>query len=173
MSVQRQAYSSLGRSVAANLPQDPPPAPGQSLAEPGNLYGIPKWAAVNPPVTTYGGYRTGIVTRANRMTGDRELYSRGVQRNSTMAMVATGQVERSNFQPLSGWTWVASFNDFLYKAGFPQNLGLSFKASSIPDGIATNPAWGRMRPAPQITRTIFTRRRFSGAAAVPARPQPS
>jgi hypothetical protein len=172
--VQRLAFSSLGRSVASFLPNEPAPAEGQSLLESGNLYGIPKWAAINPPVKTEGGYRTGIVSRANRMTGDRELYSRGMQRNSLMEMVSTGQVERSRFQPLSGHTYVASFNDNLYRSGgYPQNLGLSFKASGIPDGVATSSAWGRMRARPQYTRTIFTRRRFSVAPALPAQPRPS
>lgn len=165
-----QASSSLAYSIAAYAPVEAPPQ--ESLLEPSNFIGSSPMATVNPPVTSRSDYRSGVVSSANRMRGDRELYSRGVQRNSLMRMVATGQVERSIFQPLSGWTWTGSFNDELYRAGgYPQNLGLTFKAPSVPDGVATNPAWGRMRPAPQITRTIFTRRRFSGAAAVPAVPQ--
>lgn len=167
-----QHRSSLAYSIAAFGDSEPPPEPDQSLLQPSNLRGISPMASMNPPVTSRVNNRSGIVSRANRMKGDRELYSRGVQRNSLMEMVATGQVERSRFQPLSGWTWNGSFNDELYRSGgYPQNLGLTFKAPSVPDGVATNPAWGRMRPAPQITRTVFTRRRFSGAPAVAAKPQ--
>jgi hypothetical protein len=165
-----QGYSSLGRSIAVFAEVEPPPV--ESLLEAGNLRGVSPMATMNPPVRSEVNNRSGLVSRANRMKGDRELYSRGNQRNSMMTMMATGQVQRSRFQPFSGHTWVASFNDELYRSGgYPQNLGLSFKASSIPDGVATNPAWGRMRPAPQITRSVFTRRRYSGAAAVAAKPQ--
>lgn len=169
--VPRQGYSSLARSIAAYNPVFAPPT--ESLLEPGNLRGISPMASMNPPVSSTVGRTSGVVSSAPRMKGDRQLYSRGMQHNSTMDMVATGQVQRSDFQPNMCWTWSGSFNDELYTGGYPQNLGLSFKAPSIPDGIATSPAWGRMRPAPQITRTIFTRRRFSGAPSVAAKPQPS
>lgn len=167
-----QARSSLAYSIAAFGSSEPAPEENQSLLQASNLRGISPMASVNPPVTSRVDIRSGVVSRANRMKGDRELFSRGVQRNSVMEMIATGQVQRSRFQPLSGHTWVASFNDDLYRSGgYPQNLGLTFKAPSVPDGVATNPAWGRMRSAPHITKTIFTRRRFTGAAAVPAQPQ--
>lgn len=169
--VPRQGYSSLARSIAVFAEVEAPPT--ESLLEPGNMRGVSPFASMNPPVSSRADHRSGVVSSANRMTGDRELYSRGMQRNSLVRMTATGQVERSRFQPLIGTTYTGSFNDALYQAGYPQNLGLSFKAPSVPDGVATSHAWGRMRPAPQITRTIFTRRRFSGAASVPAVPQQS
>lgn len=165
-----QGYSSLGRSIAVFREVEPPPT--ESLLEAGNLRGISPMATMNPPTHSRVAYATGLVSRRNRMRGDRELYSRGTRMNSLMRMIATGQTERSRFQPFSGWTWSGSFNDELYRSGgYPQNLGLTFKAPSIPDGVATNPAWGRMRPAPQQTRSVFTRRRFSGAPSVPAVPQ--
>lgn len=168
--VPRQGFSSLGYSIAAF--REVYPSPTESLLEPGNMRGTSPMATMNPPVVSYADHRSGVVSSANRMKGDRELYSRGVQRNSLMEMIATGQVQRSRYQPLSGWTWSGSFNDELYRSGgYPQNLGLTFKAPSIPDGVATTAAWGRMRSAPRITRTIFTRRRFSGAPSVPAVPQ--
>lgn len=168
--IPRQGFSSLGYSIAAYMPVYP--APTESLLEPGNMRGISPMATMNPPVMSQSDYKSGVVWRGNRMKGDRELYSRGAQRNSMPRMMATGQVERSRYQPYMAWTWTGSFNDDLYRSGgYPQNLGLTFKAPSVPDGVATNPAWGRMRPAPQITRSIFTRRRFSGAASVAAVPQ--
>lgn len=170
--VPRQGYSSLGRSIAAFHQVYAPPT--ESLLEPSNMVGTSTLATVNPPVSSTVGVNSGIVSRANRKNGMRELYSRGCQRNSMMRMMATGQVERSRFQPFMGWTWSGSFNDDLYRSGgFPQNLGLTFKANSVPDGVATSDAWGRMRPSPRITRTIFTRRRFSGAQSVAAEPQGS
>lgn len=168
--VPMQGYSSLGRSIATFREVEAPPT--ESLLQAGNLRGVSPMATMNPPTSSRVAYASGLVSRRNRMKGDRELYSRGARVNSLMKMVATGQTERSRFQPYSGWTWSGSFNDDLYRSGgYPQNLGLSFKAPSIPDGVATNPAWGRMRPAPQITRSVFTRRRFSGAASVAAKPQ--
>lgn len=168
--VPMQGYSSLGRSIATFREVEAPPV--ESLLQAGNLRGVSPMATMNPATNSRVSYLSGLVSRRNRMKGDRELYSRGTRANSLMKMVATGQTERSVFQPYSGWTWNASFNDELYRSGgYPQNLGLSFKAPSIPDGIATSAAWGRMRPAPQITRSVFTRRRFSGAASVAAKPQ--
>lgn len=165
-------YSSLGASIAAYTPNYAPPVVSESLLEPANLRGSSPFATVNPPLNTRCDNNSGVVTGRFRRFGMRYMYSRGTQRNSTMRMVATGQVERTRFQPYLGWTWNASFNDGLYRAGgYPQNLGLSFKAPTIPDGVATSAAWGRMRPAPQFTRTVFTRRRYSGAGAIPAKPQ--
>lgn len=164
----RTGWSALRNSIQAYSPYYPPPI--ESVLEPQNLVGTTRFATMNPPVSSEVNYRSGVVSRANRRNGDRQMYSRGVQHNSTMRMMATGAVESTRYQPLLGWTWSGSFNDALYEAGCPQNLGLSFKAPSIPDGIATSAQWGRMRTAPQFTRTVFTRRRFAGAPSIAAQP---
>jgi hypothetical protein len=164
----RSGWSALRNSIIAYSPYYA--APTESLLEPSNLVGTSVLATVNPPITSQCNYRSGIVSRANRRNGMREMYSRGTQRNSTMRMMATGAVESTRYQPRLGWTWTGSFNDALYEAGYPQNLGLSFKAPSIPDGVATSAQWGRMRAAPQFTRTVFTRRRFAGAPSIAAQP---
>jgi hypothetical protein len=161
-------WSALRNSIIAYSPYYPPPT--ESLLDPRNMRGTSTLASMNPPVNSECNYRSGIVSRANRRNGDRQMYSRGTQHNSTMRIMATGAVESTRFQPFMGWEWSGSFNDALYEAGYPQNLGLSFKAPSIPDGVATTAQWGRMRAAPQFTRTVFTRRRFAGAPSIPAKP---
>jgi hypothetical protein len=165
----RTGWSALRNSIIANSPYYPPPI--ESTLDPRNIVGTSVLATMNPPVVSRSDHRSGIVSRRNRKNGMRELYSRGAQRNGIMHMIATGRVESSRFQQFMAWTWGASFNDALYEAGYPQNLGLSFKAPSVPDGVATSAQWGRMRPSPQIVRTVFTRRNFSGAPSVPAQPQ--
>lgn len=164
----RQGYSSLGRSIAANYPNYPDPT--ESNLEPSNFYGTSVLATMNPPVVT--NVRTGapVVNSAFRRKGMRYLYSCGARMNSWFKMIATGAVESTKFQPITDHVYDASFNDALYEAGYPQNLGLSFKVPTIPNGIATTDQWGRMRPQPQYTRSIYTRRRFSSAPAVAAQP---
>jgi len=166
----RSGWSALRYSIQAYSPYYAPPL--ESTLDPKNIVGTSTFASFNPPASSQCNARSGIVSRRNMMTGDREIYARGSQLNSGMRMMATGRVESSRAQPFTGWTWNASMNDFLYRAGgYPQNLGLSFKAPSIPDGVVTTPQWGRMRPAPQYTRTVFTNRRFAGAPSVPAQPR--
>lgn len=164
----RSGWSALRNSIMAYSPNYA--VPTESLLEPRNMVGTSVLATINPPISSRCDYKSGIVSRANRRKGMREMYSRGTQHNSTMQMLATGAVQSTRFQPYLGWTWNGSFNDELYAAGYPRNLGLSFKAPSIPDGIATSAQWGRMRAAPQFTRTVFTQRRFAGAPSIAAKP---
>lgn len=106
------------------------------------------------------------------MNGIRWLYSRGGQIKPWFRAKATGAVESSKFQPVSSYTWQGEFNDSIYQAGYPRNLGYTFKVDTIPPWALGASPW-QMRPAPQIRRPIFSRRAYtSGIRAVPAIPYP-
>jgi hypothetical protein len=111
----------------------------------------------------------GVVNRQNRLNGMRFLYNRGAQTTPWFRMKATGQVERSKFQPTLCSTWFAAFNDYLYRVGYPRNLGLSEKVATIPpEALGITPS--QMAPRPRFTRSIFTNRSYGTAPAIPAKP---
>jgi hypothetical protein len=109
------------------------------------------------------------VSMVPRLLGIRYLYQRGGRAKQWFRMIATGQVESTAFQPVSSWTWDGSFNDAIYQAGYPRNLGLSEKVATINPrllGIAQS----QMLPRPQITRSVFTNRSFATVKGDPAKP---
>lgn len=112
---------------------------------------------------------TRMVNRAPRLVGNRWLYSRGGVSRPWFRMVSTGQVESSKFQRVNAHTWTGEFNDAIYQAGYPRNLGYLMKVSTIQSGsaaLAKNQP--KMQPKPQITRSFYTRRAFtSGVKPMP------
>lgn len=157
--------SSLGKSIAAYQPYyEGPTSPQTQFIQTGAAQHMAMPAAQS-------GVTTGnmAVSHANRIKGVRFLYQRGARAIAGIFhMVATGQVESTKFQPMSGWTWCGAFNDQLYAVGYPRNLGLSVKVASIPpQALGTTPS--QMLPRPQITRSIFTNRVFSTVKGLPAK----
>lgn len=158
-------YSSLGRSVAAYMPNYAPPVSPQSQ----NIGGSPPWMTELPPASSSPRDGAGVVNRSNLLKGFRFLYNRGAQTTPWFRMRATGQVERSAFQPTLDSTWFAAFYDNLYRVGYPRNLGLSVKVATIPpEALGTSPS--QMAPRPRYTRSIFTNRNYGTAPAIPAKP---
>lgn len=165
----RNAFSSLGASIVANQPYYAPPVTPQTHYINGGSA-----AAVN--MAEYSHQRISqhdrMVNRMPLMTGIRNLYSRGAQIKPWFRMMATGQVESTKFQPVLSYTWNGEFNDAIYQAGYPRNLGYSFKVDTIPPwALGTGPY--NMQPTPQIRRSVFSRRAYtSGIPPVPAIPYP-
>lgn len=165
--MRNQFQSSLAYSVHALQPYySPPVAPQTEFVQGGSTrladiraYG--RWDQHSHPVN-----------RAPRELGMRWLYGRLSHRLKIMRMVATGRVPSTVFQPVSGHTFgTAGFNDAIYQAGFPRNLGLSEKVPTIPK-IALGTSPNQMAPRPQIKRSVYVNRRpfNSGIPAVPATP---
>lgn len=117
-----------------------------------------------------GTYTTGapFVTRAPRQRL-RYLYSYGKQTRDWFRMIMTGGVESTKFQKQNGVMFDATFNDGLFEAGYPQNTGISVKVVTIPDSLAQGNG-PRMRPQPQQTNSIFTRRAYNTAPSLNAKP---
>lgn len=159
-------FSSLGRSVTSYMPEYPPPLVPQSQM----IGGSPAWMGVVNVAAKTPRDGAGVVTRGNRLNGMRFLYNRGAQTAPWFRMRATGQVERSAFQPTLASTFFDAFNDNLFRSGgYPRNLGLSEKVASIPpEALGTSPS--QMAPRPRYTRSIFTNRSYGTAPAIPARP---
>lgn len=162
-----QGFSSLGYSVHAYQPYYAPPvAPQTEFVQGGashfaDMRGHEIWDQHSVPVS-----------RAPRELGMRWVYSRVTRSLQFFRMVATGRVESSRFQPQTGTTFgVTGFNDALYQAGYPRNLGWSEKVPTIPP-LALGISPHQMAPRPQITRSIFVNRRplTSGIPGVPATP---
>lgn len=159
----RNAYSSLARSVAAYQPFYAPPVTPQTNYIQGGLAGY-QAGIPNQRINQHDR----LVNRMPRMLGIRWLYSRGGQTKPWFRSIATGQVESTKFQPINAYSWSGEFNDAIYEAGYPRNLGYSFKVPSIPDPALRRPAV-EMRPAPRFTRSIFARRAYtSGSRPIPA-----
>lgn len=161
----RNAFSSLGASVAAYQPYYAPPVtPSTNYVQGG------KAAATKMPdhQQTEIDQHTSLVNRMPSMLGIRWLYSRGGQIKPWFRMIATGRVESTKFQPVLSYTWQGEFNDAIYQAGYPRNLGYSFKVDTIPSyALATQQA--QMRPAQRFTRPIYSRRAYtSGVKPLPA-----
>lgn len=112
-----------------------------------------------------------LASRAPRQVGVRTLFSYGGMYVKWMRMIATGQVERTKFQPRTNHEWTGEFNDALYGAGYPRNLGTTFKVPTVaPQALGTSP-W-QMQPRPQFKRPIYVNKRgtASGIRGVPATP---
>lgn len=159
------SYSSLGKSIHDYQPYySPPVAPQSDFINGGSA------AAVN--IAEYRhqmiSQHDRLVNRMPRMLGIRWLYSRGGQIKPWFRMVGTGTVESTKFQPVLSYTWDGEFNDAIYQAGYPRNLGFTFKVDTIPPWALGTSPW-QMRPAPQIRRPIFSRRAYtSGVRGLPA-----
>lgn len=159
--------SSLTNSIIAYQPYYAPPTTPQTNVERGG-------ASVFADMRRYSHWdqHSTPVNRAPRELGMRWFYGRMLQGFRTFRMVATGRVASSLFQPTTRTTYAENgFNDAIYQAGFPRNLGLSFKVATIPPiALGTSPS--QMLPAPRITRSVYVNRRpfTSGIAAVPATP---
>lgn len=165
------AVGSQMKSIATFYPRYPSPE-SETLTS-SNIHGSGNtklWEAL-PPVMTPAGHNSMVVSAKFRTQGMRYLYSYSKRMRHWFKMIATGQTESSKFQTESDTQYNGSFNDQLYRVGgYPQNLGLTFKAPSVPDAIAQTAAWGRMRPRPQITASVFTRRAYGVAPSKPAQP---
>lgn len=160
-------FSSLGKSIESYQPYYAPP----TFPQTNYVNGGGPLQSVNPPIMSRGLAQgnSAVVNRRNRMNGMDFLYSRGAQLKKWFKMVATGQVESSSFQPILDSTWYADFNGALYAAGYPRNLGWSEKVPTIPpEALGISPS--QMAPRPQYTRNIYTRRSFSTAPSIPAKP---
>lgn len=159
----RNGFSSLAYSVHAYQPYYAPPVDPQT----NYIRGGSAAAQATIPVQRITQH-TRMVNRMPRTLGIRWLYSRGGQIKPWFRMIATGAVESTKFQPVSSWSWSGEFNDAIYEAGYPRNLGYTFKVPTIaPTAIGTQR--DRMMPSPRFTRSIFARRAYtSGVAPVPA-----
>lgn len=156
--------SSLGKSIAAGMPYNAPPVEPQTSF----IQGSPVWAQHLDPAAQQ---KTGsaVVVRGNRLNGMRFRYARGGQTTPWFRMKATGQVERSKFQPTLASTFFTAHNDALYRAGYPRNLGLSEKVATIPpEALGTERS--QMTPRPRYTRSVFTNRNFATAPGIAAQP---
>lgn len=159
----RNAWGSLGRSIAAYQPYYAPPVtPSPNYIRGGQA------ARTEMPAHQEIDQHTSLVNRAPSMLGIRWLYSRGGQIKPWFRMIATGAVESTKFQPVLSYTWTGENNDAIYQAGYPRNLGYSFKVDTIPRA-ALGVQRDQMRPAPRWTRPIYSRRAYtSGVKGLPA-----
>lgn len=162
----RRGTSSRARSVEAYYPWYPPPVFPEGLEK--NSYA---GFTDNPPAASSPIERAPVVRRNNFRYGDVTLYNHGPVAQHPFHMRATGQVESSMFQTLENMPNVVQFNMWLYRAakGYPRNLGLSEKVPTLPQEALGNSPYN-MQPAPRLTRTVFTRRAYSSAPSVPAKP---
>lgn len=161
----RNSFSSLGASIHAYQPYYAPPVTPQTHYINGGSA-----EAVN--MAEYSHQKLSqhdrLVNRMPLMTGIRFLYSRGGQIKPWFRMMASNAVESSKFQPVSSYTWQGEFNDAIYQAGYPRNLGYTFKVDTIPPWALGTGPW-QQRPAPWIKRPIFSRRAYtSGIQPMPA-----
>lgn len=161
----RMPFSSAAQSVHSYQPiYAPPVTPQSSFITTGSAL------SQNLELTaSHADSSNGVVSRAPRTNGIRTLFSYGTQILTTFRMIATGQVESTTFQPRLSHQWTGEFNDSIYQAGYPRNLGLTEKVPTVNRNI--NPPW-LMEPAPQFKRNIFVNRRAvtSGVKGLPAIP---
>lgn len=164
-------FSSLGNSVAAYQPYYAPPTFPQTnyINAHTPLKSVNMVPSVRMGYDRAGTY-AGVVSSRYRTYGMTWLYSRGAQVKRWFRMLATGQVETTKFQPFTDSTWFSMFNGNLYRCGFPRNLGWSEKVPTIPPAALGTAPW-QMTPMPQFRRNVYTRRSFTTAPAVPAKPQ--
>lgn len=159
----RNGFSSLGYSVHAYQPVYAPPVAPQTHFIKGGAAGF----QANIPNQRISQHDR-LVNREPRMLGIRWLYSRGAQVKPWFRMIATGAVESTKFQPVLSWQWSGEFNDAIYEAGYPRNLGYTFKVPTYPAQAVAQPR-DRMQATPRFTRSIFARRAYtSGVAPLPA-----
>lgn len=161
----RSAWSSAQYAEQAYMPFFEPPVTPQAE----NIQGTSAVAQQGLPGNQWD-QNARFVNRDPRRIGIRTLYSYGGRFNRFFRMIATGQVESSKFQPRTNHTWDGEFNDAIFQAGYPRNLGLTFKVKTVNPNI--NPPWN-MLPRPDFKgRSIFVNRRpvTSGIPGVPATP---
>lgn len=159
----RNGFSSLAYSVHAYQPFYAPPVTPQTHYVRGGSAAL-QATIPNQRINQHDR----LVNREPRMLGIRWLYSRGGQIKPWFRMKATGAVESTKFQPVLSWSWSGEFNDAIYEAGYPRNLGYTFKVPTIPPMALAQPR-DRMLAAPRFTRSIFARRAYtSGVAPLPA-----
>lgn len=156
--------SSLGYSIAAYQPYFSPPVTPQTNYVRGGYAGM---GTVVPVVGTASNGAP-VVSRKPRERM-RYLYSYGTSTKKWFRMIATGQVESTKFQTRTGHLYDASFNNGLFEAGYPQNLGISVKVPTIPPALLNGSSGPEMTPAYAKRKTIFTRRAYSTVPAVPAK----
>lgn len=99
--------------------------------------------------------RSAVVTRAPRMNGMRFAYGYGKEEAQLPHVYPGGNdggVRSSAFQTFKNHLYNFVLNDGLFAAGYPRNLGLSFRVPAI----RTNPTGGstpsRMDQKPQFTK---------------------
>jgi hypothetical protein len=159
----RNGFSSLAYSVAAYQPIYAPPVDPQTHY----IRGGQAFFQATIPNQRIDQHNR-LVNRKPRMLGIRWLYSRGGQVKPWFRMQSTGAVESSKFQPITSHTWEGEFNDAIYEAGYPRNLGYTFKVPTYPAQAVAQPR-DRMMAAPRFTRSIFARRAYtSGVKPLPA-----
>lgn len=156
--------SSLAQSVAAYQPYFSPPVTPQTNYVRGGYAGM---GTVVPAVST----ATNGAPVVSRRPRERMkfLYSYGTSTKTWFRMIATGQVESTKFQPRTGHLYDASFNQGLYEAGYPQNLGLSAKVPTVPNALLNGTNGPEMQPAYAKRATIFTRRAYTQVPTLPAK----
>lgn len=161
----RNPYSSLAQSVFAYQPYYAPPV------DPQTNY-IHSKTNVFDTVDHEGGeswnQHSRMVNRDPRRLGIRTLFSYGGQIRRAFAMIATGAVQSSKFQPRNNHMWSGEFNDALYQAGYPRNTGLTFKVQTVNPLI--NPPWSMAAAPNRRGRSVFVNRRpvTSGIPAIRA-----
>lgn len=157
--------SSLGKSVSSGMPAfAAPPEPQSEYIQGGNA-----WVQNVSPATSTGRDGSAVVMRKPRVNGMRFLYQQAAYTKPWFRMKATGQVESSKFQPTTQTTYFDAFNDALHEAGWPRNMGLSFKVATIPpEALGTSPS--QMAPKPRYTKSIYTNRNYGTRPALPAKP---
>lgn len=162
-------FDSLGRSIQAYMPQYAPPVnPQTNYIRGGAADALPDIARANG--SAVWDQHSRLVNRNPRRLGIRTLYSYGAASKAWFRMVATGAVESTKFQPVTSHMWDGEQNDAIYQAGYPRNLGLTFKVPTVNPNI--NPPWS-MAARPNFRgRTIFTNTRpfTSGIPGKPATP---
>lgn len=164
--IHASSTSSRARSVEAYYPWYPPPVYPEGLER--NSY---SGFTDNPPATSSPVTRAPVVRRNNLRVGEINRYTHGNVRERPFKMIATGQVESSQYQVYENMPNIVQLNTWLYRAakGYPQNLGLSEKVPTLPPAaLGISPS--QMLPAPRLTRTVFTRRSYRSAPSVPAQP---
>ena len=155
----RNAYSSLAASVTAYQPMYAPPVPpDRSVVQAGGASyftnGIP-----NQTIDQH----TRTVNREPRLDGVRWLYAYGARSKMWFRMVATGQVQSSGFQPITSHRWSGEFNDAIYQAGYPRNLGYTFKVDQSAANARVPGA--AMQSKPWIKRSYFSKRAYTSGKA--------
>jgi hypothetical protein len=158
---------SYGQAIQTYMPMYAPP----SVPIPENLVTTSPVAVRLPVVGNAPVSGSMVVNRRERQLGLRFLYAVGAKRIRQFIMQATGQVQSTQFQPLTSWTWSAAFDDAHWQMGWPgTNLGWSLKVPTIPQAALGTAPW-QMQPRPQWRRSIITNRSYGSAVGVLAKPQ--
>jgi hypothetical protein len=159
----RNGFSSLAYSIHAYMPIYPPPVTPQTHYIRGGA-AVAQQAIPNQRINQHDR----LVNRYPRMLGIRFLYARGGQLKPWFRMKATGAVESTKFQPVLSYKWSGEFNDAIYEAGYPRNLGYTFKVPTYSPQAIAQPR-DRMLARPRFTQSIFSRRAYtSGVPPLPA-----